>query len=249
MTIRILAGVLLAILVACSRGGDDDSGPELSLVKLVQSSDSLSYKATYTYTLLGPLEHAVETTMTRVKRPPDDVRRIEVTTHTKSGEPITVVSWMARKGDRVYSCAQYPEVRCKPTQASGVFGFAQIDQVFSAARTRGGFATVKNGAAKVIAGEQATCYEAESRAPGSRTPEPEVTPRYDPNRFRIEICYTHDGILLRIHQRAVGPVPTGSTRLESVFEAIAITRSVRPDDVALPAAVGDEAEPSPSRTP
>lgn len=232
----ILACVLLAA-AACSRGGEGGDAGEL--VQLATKADTLTYRASYRYTLSGQLQRALRTTMHVAQRPPRSLRRIEVSTEGTDGKRVNVTEWLFDSGDRHYACTPYPagEIACLRTGPhAGMFGSHQVDEIFSIAREADSFSSVKEGAAIELAGERARCFDARPK-PSTPPPVRSPQPRFTPTRFAIEICYTGDGIMTRARRRILDPVPSGVGGRESLFEAISVSRKVAASELKLPGPV------------
>lgn len=229
MRARALVVLVVLAVAACSRG---EGGAAEDLVRTARSSDELTYKVTYRYTIAGPVSDAVRTTVSVAQLPPDSVRRLETVPRDDDGEEITVASWTVRIGGVTYGCSEYEETTCRVSGGSALgLGPRDVDSAIADSRRKGGFPSVEQSSGKTIAGERASCY----LATGKRQPaEPSPQVRYQPRQYRFELCYSDDGVLLRLRRTAMGEVPPGITRNDTLLEAVGVSRDVTRDDVKLP---------------
>ncbi len=240
---RRMLGILVGLAVlagACTIGEEEGEASE-ELTEIATSADGMGYKATYRFGLSGELAPAVETVMEVVQQPPQSVRRIDAATLDADGERITVSQWLVDLDDGSFACADYDDgVRCVPRPApTGVFGYAQVDEMLRAVRDPENFRAVERTDRVRIAGEEGTCFMA---APQPATPAPirSPQPRFIPTTYRFEFCYTTDGILLRARRRIVGDVPDDLLgRTEATLEATSVSREVGPEDLRLPGPVDE----------
>lgn len=239
---RPLALFIGSILLAgaCTLGNDERDAAE-ELTEIATSADGMGYKATYRFGISGELAPAVETVMEIVQEPPQSLRRIQATTLDADGGRVTVSQWLIDREEGSFACADYADgVKCVSRPApTGVFGYAQVDEMLRAVRDPENFRAVERTDRVRIAGEEGTCFMA---APQPATPAPvrSPQPRFTPTVYRFEFCYTPDGILLRARRRIVGDVPEDLRgRTEATLEATAVSRSVGPEDLRMPGPVDD----------
>lgn len=239
---RVAGSALLLMVFATSCiFGRSPQGATDELVKLAEGAGEITYAAIYRYELKGPLAPAVRTRLEIVQDPPVSVRKLETATPDSEGKLVSLRSWQARNEQGNYSCTDYVGigVRCVVNPiAGGTFGSAQIDEFFDTPVRHQAFSSVVKSSRRFrILDEQGTCYEA---VPVAAT-EPPVTspqPAATPNRFRYELCYADDGILLRGRRTILEDVESGRPR-EVLVEAVSISRVVEPDELRLPGPVID----------
>jgi hypothetical protein len=258
-----MPSVLALVLVAsgCFGGkGEPAEGGEAAtkLQEIARLSDPLEFKVVYRYEQRGPLRESAETRLEIVQRPPESLRKFETTT-AGADETYTETSWYASKRSDpadptselvFYTCysgdfTTKGEVRCLEALPTGMFGRRQIDEVFDLVRDpQESFEEVRQMESATIAGEDATCFEARHR---SGAPAPTASPQlFDPRSHRLQLCYSSDGILLRLHREIDEPIPTGQGELTSVMEATSVSRTVRAADLRLPGPVADPDAPTPT---
>ncbi|HVL81468.1 MAG TPA: hypothetical protein VM840_07755 [Actinomycetota bacterium] len=252
---RRLALVLVLALAAAGCRGDDE-GPgggddaAAALTEIAQKAEPLTYKATYRFQLRGPLAEGSETKLEIVQRPPESLRLFQTTTADADGKTFTESTWIVSKlADAqeptspltFYSCwagdrTTRGQVRCHEAPPTGMFGRRQIDEVFEfVRRPRESFESVESLGSQSIAGEEAACFEAVHQA---EPPDPAVSPApFDPRRHKLQLCYSTDGILLRMHRSIDEPVPTGLGYVEQVLEATSVSRTVEDGEIELPGEV------------
>jgi hypothetical protein len=230
-----LAVATLALTSSCFlRGSSGGAADELSTV--ASEVSGATYAAIYRYELTGPLAPAVRTRMEVIQDPPVSVRKLEIATPDKEGKPVTVRSWQVRNANGDYACTDYERlgIRCVANPiARGTFGSAQIDEYFDFPREPSAFVSVRKATRPVrLLGEEGMCFEA---IPAPPTPPPIVSPQptVSSERFRYELCYADDGILLRARRTILEDVE-GSTRREALVEAVSISRVVEPRELRLP---------------
>jgi hypothetical protein len=197
---RAAVGVMVAVLASSCFGGSTSGGGAEELAEIATRVTDATYAAIYRYSISGPLAPGVRTRLEIVQQPPVFVRKLDHATADRSGKVITVRSWQVRNANGNYLCTDYPNVGTRCVQnpiARGTFGSAQIDDFFDSPREATAFASVRKAPGTVrIRGEQGTCFEA---VPMTPTPAPVSSPQpvVTPERFRYELCYAEDGILLR----------------------------------------------------
>jgi hypothetical protein len=238
-----LTAVALALALA-SGGcifGDEAGDASGELRELATQSLAATYRATYRFDVTGPLAPAVTTVLKIAQAPPRSVRQLRTTTPGADGKPVTVEQWQAQGPGGTYSCTRYDDigVRClKNPLLSATFGSVRVDEFFDLPRGEGAFTSVKHvGGSPRIAGIKAECFTGVPQpptAPPVRSPQP----RFTPERFSFELCYTPDGVLLRGRKTITGPVPTNVEGRRSMsVEALTVSSNVKPADTRLPGPV------------
>jgi len=239
---RTVGAALLMLLLAtsCMFGGSPQGATD-ELIDLAESAGEATYAAIYRYELKGPLAPAVRTRLEIVQDPPVSVRKLETATPDSEGKLVSLRSWQVRNEQGDYSCTDYVGigVRCIANPiAGGTFGSAQIDEFFDTPGKQRAFSSVVKSSRRFrILSEQGTCYEAVPLAatePPVTSPQPEATPQ----RFRYELCYADDGILLRGRRTILEDVESGRQR-EVLVEAVSISRLVEPDELRLPGPIAN----------
>jgi hypothetical protein len=238
--INCAALLMMVLATSCVFGGSPQGAAD-ELVDLADGAGEVTYAAIYRYELKGPLAPAVRTRLEIVQDPPVSVRKLETATPDSEGKLVSLRSWQVRNEGGDYSCTDYVGVgvRCVANPiAGGTFGSAQIDDFFDTPGKQQAFSSVVKSSRRVrILSEQGACYEA---IPETAT-EPPVTspqPAATPERFRYELCYADDGILLRGRRTVLEDVESGRQR-EVVVEAVSISRVVEADELRLPGPVVD----------
>ncbi len=234
------AAITLLLLPSACLFRDSPQGAADELAQLAERAAATTYAAIYRYQLTGPLAPSVRTRLEIVQAPPVSLRKLETATQDEAGKLVSVRSWQARNANGDYSCTDYDKlgVRCVANPiAGGTFGSAQIDEFFDTPGKGGAFSSVSKSTRRFrILNEQGTCFEAVPLAPS----EPPVTspqPVLTPERFRYELCFAEDGILLRGRRTILEDVE--GDRREVLVEVVSISRVVEPDELRLPGAVID----------
>lgn len=238
---RTVAVAALLLTTSCSvfGGSSDDATGELR--EIAQKGVAATYAATYRFTGVGRLAPGQTARLEIVQDPPTAIRMLETITPDAEGEPISLRSWQVRMRNKDYACTDYADVGIRCTEdplAHGTFNSNQLDSFFDAPREEGVFSGVGKARRTLrIAGQVATCFqalEAEATPPPVTSPQPVATP----DRFRYELCYTDDGILVRGRRTNENErLEEGEQRTQFVVEAISVRRSVRRADLKLPGPV------------
>lgn len=239
-----LAVVLLWLFVAsCTLFRSSEEGAAAELTEIAALGTDATYAAAYRFAITGPLAAGQTTRMEITQDPPASVRKLEVFTNSPEGEPIRTASWLARTSAGTFACAEYPElgVRCQPNPLdAGTFGSATLDAFFDTPRVPDAYESVAKARRTVrVAGQVGTCFEA---TPPSPTPPPVSSPQpsFVPERFRFELCYTEEGILLHGRRTILGEVPADiEERRETVVEAVSVSRVVQRRELELPGPVAE----------
>jgi hypothetical protein len=232
---RILAAsVALVALSSCFLKGS--SGVSGNLTAFATRADKLRYEAIYNFNITGQLAGGVSARAEIAQDAPSVLRRLDTTTKSASGNPTTVSSWFVTNASGRYACAQYGgATRCTsdvldPT----MFGYAPIDGFFQLPRQVSAFSSVRKATRPVrIRGEKGTCFEGipvEPSPPVSSTAQPTLPAQ----RYRYELCYSDDGILLRGRRTNLALEEAGGAAQDYVLEVVSITRIVQPSDLRLP---------------
>lgn len=236
---RLLGAALtLALACSCIFGSSTKDAAE-ELADLAENITETEFAAIYRYQLTGPLAPSLRTRLEIVQSPPTSLRKYETATPDAAGKLVSLRSWQIHNAQGDYACTDYENlgVRCVSNPiASGTFGQAQIDEFFDTPRREEAFSSVRKSTRRFrILGEQGTCFEAVPVTPTEppiASPQPVVTPE----RFRYELCFAEDGILLRGRRTILEDVESGPQR-EVVVEAVSISRVVEPDELKLPGPV------------
>jgi hypothetical protein len=233
-----LAALLVTLTTSCLFGNSPQGAAD-ELADVASKATESTYAAIYRYQITGPLAPAVRTRMEIVQDPPVSLRKLETATPDETGKLVTVRGWQVRNERGDYACTDYEKVgiRCVSNPIVGsTFGQAQIDEFFDTPRKEGSFSSVRKSTRRFrILGEQGTCFEAVPVAPS----EPPITspqPVTTAERFRYELCYADDGILLRGRRTILEDVESGRQR-EALVEAVSISRVVEPEELRLPGPV------------
>lgn len=243
----VAASVMVALLATSCVGGSPQ-GASVELADTAEKVTSATYAAIYRYSITGPLAPSVRTSLEIVQDPPVSVRKLETATPDSSGKLVNLRSWQVRNAQGDYSCTDYLKlgVRCVANPiVGGMFGSAQIDEFFDTPRKEDTFSSVRKSTRRFrILGEQGTCFEAVPVAPTEppvTSPQPVTTTA---GRFRYELCYAEDGILLRGRRTILEDVESGPQR-EVLIEAVSISRVVEPKELRLPGPISDADELQP----
>ena len=234
------ACIVLVLTTSCVFGSSPQGGAD-ELADVAARATEATYAAIYRYQLTGPLAPAVRTRLEIVQDPPVSLRKLETATPDEAGKLVSVRSWQVRNEQGDFACTDYENlgVRCVSNPIVGsTFGQAQVDDFFDTPRREDAFSSVRKSTRRFrILGEQGACFEAVPVAP-SEPPVSSPQPVTTPERFRYELCYADDGILLRGRRTVLEDVESGSQR-EVLVEAVSISRVVEPDELRLPGPVSD----------
>jgi hypothetical protein len=235
---KVMVLVLSLVFSSCIFGNSSQEGAAAELSKLSSASTDATYAAIYRFTVTGQLAGAVTTRMEIVQSPPVSLRKLDTTTKPESGDPVTLSSWFVRNADGDFACTTYPDVGVKclaDPVASGTFGNAQLDAFFDTPREEGAFSSVRETSRPVrVQGEEGQCFEAVPSGSTSTT-SPQAT--VATQRFRFELCYTEDGILLRGRRTNLSDTDSGGSATESLVELVSLSRVVEPRELRLPGQV------------
>ncbi len=245
-TLAVTATAFALLGTSCVGGSPQGASEELA--DTAEKVTSATYAAIYRYSITGPLAPSVRTNLEIVQDPPVSLRKYETATPDSTGKLVTLRSWQVRNTQGDYSCTDYLKlgVRCVANPIVGnSFGVAQIDEFFDTPRKEDTFSSVRKSTRRFrILGEQGTCFEAVPVAPTEppvTSPQPVTT---SAGRFRYELCYAEDGILLRGRRTILEDVESGPRR-EVLLEAVSISRVVEPEELRLPGPVSDAEELQP----
>jgi hypothetical protein len=225
--------VLLASSCVLARGPQD--GPD-ELASMALGMQDATFTASYQFSLERDLAPGVTTTMEIVQQPPTSLRRLDTSTRSEDDGTVTVTSWHIRAEDREFTCTAFDAdgVRCQANPlARGTFGSEKLDEFFDMPRDAASWEEARRAVRTVrIEGEPATCFEA---VPAGLFESPEE----GDERFRYELCYAEDGILLRGTKTT-----TEGTQVRSVarVEIVSLSRVVAAADLQLPGPVVDPSE-------
>jgi hypothetical protein len=235
ITLLVLFPVLLT---SCVFKGSSSGRAADELTAVAGRVKETTYAAIYKFGFTGPLAPAVRTRLEIVQDPPHSLRRLDTTTPVQGGKPATVTSWYVHNANGNFACDDYAQrgVRCTPNPvARGTFGSQNLDQFFDTPGEMKAFASVrKTGRPVRIHGERGICFEAVPAAPSPppvTSPQPQITPE----RFRYELCYADDGILLRGRRTILQEEGIGER--EAVVEITSLSRVVEAQELKLPGPV------------
>ncbi len=231
---RRLAPAALA-LVLLSGGcifGDGPSGAADELTELANKVSEATYAAVYRFNFVRQAAPGVSTRLEIVQQPPVTVRKMRSTTKRPDGKSVDVAYSLIHNADGEFACNDFEGVgvRCQANPVGrATFGSARVDPYFDTPREANAFASVrKEGRQRRIGGNLGTCFEA---VPVAKSPPPatgEVT-----ERFRFELCYADDGILL-LGRRTTLDEGDSADSAESFVEVTSLSRVVEPAELKLP---------------
>ena len=238
-----LLGLALVIVALCSsclfRSSPTDARDEITAI--ANKVDDATYAAVYRFGFIKQFPPGQSTKIEIAQQPPVFVRKLTTTTSPEDGKPVSISAWFVRNEDGEFVCSEYEQigVRCqKDPIASATFGTASIDVFFDMPRKEETFTSVRKASRTVrIQGQQGTCYEA---VPKSASPVP-ASPQATADRFRFELCYAEDGILLR-GRRTTLDEGDSADRSETFVEIVSVSRVVEPSELRLPGQVVDPAD-------
>ncbi len=260
MTVRIAFAALVLAACACTDSaapgpvpGRGDAASDLA--RLAVSARRLEYRAAYRYEISGPLAPSAETRMEVFQKPPDVMRRVRTTTPERAGRTRTTMTWLLSSGNSHTSCfsLDFPAQQATCVQSgppAGFFGLHGVDEVLELTQDPESFRSVRDAPDETIAGLQGRCFVADSRrqetggTPKPQSPagragaDPSPQSRFEPSRYRFDLCYSSEGIPLRIRRTLVSPLPTNLGRGERVsllLEATSVSRNVRDSFLEPPA--------------
>jgi hypothetical protein len=233
-----LLSLVLAVFASSCAFGDSPKGAADELAALAAKADEATYAAVYRFSFVQQFAPGQTTKLEIVQQPPTFVRRVETTTQPETGKPVSLSAWYIRNAEGAFACSEFADlgVRCqvKPIDAA-TFGSAKLNVYFDTPREPSAFSSVRKAARPVrIAGQQGTCYEA---VPVSASPSP-GSPEPSPDRFRYELCYAEDGILLRGKRTTLDD----GDEAESFVQVTSVSRVVEPRELRLPGPVVDPGE-------
>jgi hypothetical protein len=233
-----VAIIALGLLGSSCVFRDSRSGPADELTELASRVEKATYAAVYRFAFVKQFAPGQTIRMEITQQPPVTVRRIDTTTKPEEGKALTVTAWFIKRADGNYVCNEFPEagIRCqKDPISTATFGSAKLDVFFDAPREARAFTQVRKAARRDrFRGHIGTCYEAIPTVP---SPEP-ASPAPTPERFRYELCYADDGILLQ-GRRTTLDEGDAAERSESFVELISLSRVVEPGELKLPGDITD----------
>jgi hypothetical protein len=231
-------GAALALFVL-STGcifGSSPRGAADELTALAGKVTEATYAAVYRFNFTRQPAPGVATKLEIAQQPPVNVRRVESTTKREDGKTVTLSAWYINNADGSFACNEYPKVgiRCQTDPVNRTtFGSAKLNVFFDSPREENAFSSVRKDARPVrIAGHQATCFEAVPVSPSAAP----ASPVSATDRFRYELCYAEDGILLR-GRRTTLDDGGAADNAESFVEVASLSRVVEPSDLRMPGPV------------
>jgi hypothetical protein len=238
--LRAIVTAACALCASCSIGGSSNGRTD-ELLTLARKVDTATYAAVYRFAFTRQFAPGITTRLEITQDPPVNVRKVETTTKDPDGKGVTLTKWLAHNSNGDYVCNRYGDagVRCTKTAlARTSFGQASLDTFFDTPREEGSFASVRKASrTERIQGQQATCFEAVPAPPSPEASSAEPTDE----RFRYELCYAEDGILLR-GKRTTLADSGSAANAESFVEALSVSRVVEPRELRLPGGVVDPAD-------
>jgi hypothetical protein len=240
-------GLALTLLSSSCIFGSSPRGAADELTQLAEKVSEATYAAVYRFNFTRQPAPGVATRLEIVQRPPTTVRKVESSTKREDGKTVAVKAWYVHNNQGDFACNEYEEVgvRCQRNPvARATFGSAKLDIFFDTPRTSQAFSEVVKDARTVrIGGHQATCFEGIPASPSpSRSLAPSgsaaASPAATAERYRYELCYASDGILLRGRRTTLddgGP----ASNAESFVEVASLSRVVEPSELELPGPVVD----------
>jgi hypothetical protein len=237
--LSVLAVLFVVFASSClfrnvSRSPGDD------LTELANKVDETTYAAVYRAGLTRQFAPGQTDRLEIVQQPPVVVRKLESTTQPEKGKPVKVTSWYIHNEDGDFACSEFPDigVRCqaKPI-SSGTFGNAKLDVFFDTPREERVFSDVRKDSRTIrIHGQQGSCFEAVPVASSA----PPTSPAPAADRFRYELCYADDGILLQGKRTSLDDSGTAESG-DSFVEIVSLSRVVNASELRLP---GELIEPA-----
>ena len=235
---RFVPLVFVVLATSCIFGGSPSRAAD-ELRELASKVETATYAAVYRFAFTRQFAPGITTRMEVTQQPPVTVRKVDTTTKPAEGKTITITSWFIHNADGDFVCNSYTQVgvRCSKTAlARTSFGSEKLDLFFDTPRHEDSFVSVRKGSrSERIKGQQATCFEAVPAPPSPEAASPEPTDE----RFRYELCYASDGILLRGKRTTLDDSGT-TANAESFVEIVSLSRVVEPRELRLP---GEVVEP------
>lgn len=229
---------LIFLATGCFFGGSPRGAAD-ELTQLAAKVADATYAAVYRFDFERQPAPGVATRLEIVQQPPTTVRKVESSTKREDGQTVAVKAWYVHNEEGDFACNEYEGVgvRCQRDPVAGAsFGSAKLDVFFDAPRTDRAFSNVVKDARTIrIEGQAATCFEA---VPAVPSPGPTASPSPAAERYRYELCYTPDGILLRGRRTTLddsGP----ASNAESFVEIASLSRVVEAGELRLPGPVVD----------
>lgn len=230
------AAIGLGVLASACIFGDSPRGAAAELTELAGRSAEATYAAVYRFNFVRQPAPGVATRLEIVQDPPVVVRKVQSSTKREDGKTVDNAYWLVRNEDGDFACNEFEEggVRCEENPISRTtFGSAKLDIFFDAPRETDAFSSVRKAARPVrIGGHQGNCFEA---VPVAASPAP-ASPTATAQRFRYELCYAPDGILLRGRRTTLDDGGTADNA-ESFVEVTSLSRVVEPAELRLPGPV------------
>ncbi len=242
--------MLLCLLgSSCIFGGSPTRAAD-ELSELANKVETATYAAVYRFSFTRQNAPGQATRMEITQQPPTTVRKLDESTAPAEGKPVTLTSWyihnprieqgdppVVREGGD-FACNEYAGtgIRCQSSPiARTTFGSQKLDVFFDAPRRPGAFASVRKGTRPIrYQGQKGTCFEAVPVAPSPRAGSPEPAEQ----RYRYELCYADDGVLLSGSRSALDD-GAAAADAESFVEATSVSRVVEASELRLPGKVVD----------
>ena len=230
------AALALFLLATGCIFGSSPRGAADELTALAGKVTEATYAAVYRFNFTRQPAPGVAMKLEIAQEPPVTVRRVESTTKGEDGKTVALSAWYVHNADGDFACNEYPKagIRCQSDPVNRtMFGSAKLNVFFDSPREEDAFSTVRKDSRTVrIAGHQATCFEAVPLGPSAAPASPDSAA----DRFRYELCYAEDGILLRGRRTTLDEGGTADNA-ESFVEVASLSRVVEPRELRLPGPV------------
>lgn len=248
---RRVASVALVLAFAAMSCvfGDSPRGAADEMAALASKVETATYAAVYRFNFVRQPAPGISTHLEIVQQPPVQVRKVRSETKREDGETVDLTYWLVANADGDFVCNGFEDVgvRCTPNPvAQTVFGSAKLDPFFDAPLEPSAFSSVrKESRQRRISGEPATCFEAVPAPDPTATPAPSPVGDGTPapttvvptERFRYELCYAVDGILLLGRRTSLDEAEASNA--ESFVELSSLSRVVEPGDLRMPGPIAD----------
>ena len=234
--LTIVAVIACAVGQACFLSSSK-SGAANELAALANKVSETTYAAVYEFVFTSQPAPGETDKLEISQMPPTTLRELQQSTRSADNKTLSIRNWYLTRATGSFACTEYPNVGVKcmkdPIQHA-TFGSAKFDVYFDDPKDPTSYASVRKIArSDRIAGQQATCFET---APAEPSPPPPTSEPAE-GRYRYELCYTSDGILLRGRRATLDEAAGGAA--DTVVQAISISRVVEPGDLRLPGPVVD----------
>ena len=239
---RLIGVVLLCLALQACFLKSSTSGEANELAKLASKVSKTTYAAVYRFAFKQQPAPGETDKLEITQSLTTNVRQLQQSTRSLDNKTVTLRSWYITRTTGSFACTEYPTsgVQCmKDPIARTTFGSAKFDVYFDAPKDAASYSSVRKIArSDRIANQPATCFET---VPAEASPSP-GTPEPDEGRFRYELCYASDGILLRGQRTTLDEGGGGDA--DTLIEAVSISRVVDPSELRLPGPLVDASDVS-----